>query len=184
MSVTADYFLSLSRFYLRAMIGDSQVWRALVAQPDTDWDSLKTLIDAATSPQVAALAKIVSGRFEDDTEHADYKTRPRCCIRNFDETVAGRASTTGFANAGLTYVAFEIPIPTTYQASGGDAYEDAENKIGGIIQEMAGMGRIAGYLDVSEIILTSFGQMDPDSDNGELYYVAELAVHHKGSVLP
>ena len=45
------------------------------------------------------------------------------------------------------------------------------------------MGRVSGYLDISAIHLTGFGQADPDENNGALYYVAEIAVHHKGSIL-
>lgn len=184
MTVTHAYFLSLSSLYLRAMIGDSEVWRAIVAQPNTDWDSLQTLIDADTSPSAAALAKVKFGRLEDDTDHDDYVSRPRCVIRHWDTNEAERASTMGFGSNGLIYVGFEMPIPDAYADSMQDAYTDAENKIGGIIENLASKERVSGYLDISRISLTGFGQADPDENNGGLYYVSELAVHHMGSILP
>lgn len=180
MSVTPAYFLSLSLSYLRAMIGDSAVWRAIVESPYTDWDSLQTLIDAATSSQANALAKIKYGRLEDDSDHDDYVSRPRCELRHWDANDAERASTTGFSSKGLVYVGFEIPIPDTYADSAQDAYLDAENKIGGIIENLASKERVNGYLDISQITLTGFGQADPDDNNGDLYYVSELAIHHMG----
>lgn len=184
MSVTPAYFLSLSLSYLRAMIGDSEVWRAVVAQPDTDWTTLQTLINAETSSGPNALARIVYGRWEEDADHDDYIPRPRCILRHYDQNDAERASTTGFASKGVIYVGFEIPIPTVYRDDARDAYLDAENKIGGIVENLSGMGRVNGYLDLNEISLTGFGQADPDENNGEWFYVSELAVQHLGSVLP
>lgn len=184
MSVTPAYFLSLSLSYLRAMIGDSAVWRAIVESPNTDWASLQTLINAGTSSQANALARIKYGRLEDDSSHSDYVSRPRCMLRHWDENDAERAATMGFTVGGLIYVGIELPIPDTYADSFADAYLDAENKVGGIIQNLSAMEPVAGYLHLEQIGLTAFGQYDPDEDNGSEIFVAELAVHHKGSVLP
>lgn len=184
MSVNPAYFLSLSTSYLKAMIADSEVWRALVAKPDTDWGSLQTLITAATSSRANALERIVEGRLEEDEGHAEFVKRPRVALRHFDENTSTRVSTSGFAMEGLLYAGFEYPIPEEYKIWPRRAYIDAENKIGGIIQELTAMQPVGGYLHLKDIIITGFGQADPDENNGEYFYVAELAVHHRGSVIP
>jgi hypothetical protein len=161
MSITAANFLSLSLSYMRDMLGRCETWRAM------------------------ALLRIKYGRLEENRNDQQFTQRPRCVLRHFDGNTQTRVSTSGFAFTGLIYVGFEYPIPEAYRENEEDAYLDAENKLGGIITELARMGMTAGNLHLQQIDITGFGAFDPkDLAEGEApYYVAELAIRHQGSVL-
>lgn len=182
MSVTASGFLSLSLSYMRAMIGDCETWRAMVAQPDTDWDTLKTLIDAATSSQTDALNKIQYGRLEDRPNNDNLLNRPRCGVRHYEFGI-DRNSTTGFGFKGMISAFFEWPIPQCYRDNRSEATMDAENKLGNLIQELAALPTQAGYLHINsgDILV---GQADPVENKGEQFWVSELSIKHLGSILP
>lgn len=183
MSVAAAYFLSLSLSYMRDMLGRCETWRAMVEEPEAEWATTAAIIAAATADGDSALARITYGRFEEEEDDQQHIIRPRCILRHFDGNTQTRVSTSGHAFSGLIYVCFEYPIPEAYHANDEDAYLDAENKLGGIITELARMGMVAGNLHLQQIDITGFGQADPKENKGEMFYIAELAVRHQGSIL-
>ena len=176
MTVTASGFLSLSLSYLRAMLGDCETWRAIVQKPDTDWDTLATLIAAETADQTAALARIVPGYAEDDEEHPDFVSKPRAIIRHLDEQDLERLNSTGFGLNGMLLVTFEITVPEIYRDSYQQAYTDFTNKVGGIMQELQALPQQAGYLHLTSIGLGPLGQADPTENKREVFFVSEWLV--------
>lgn len=185
MSVTAENFLSLSLSYMRDMIGRTETWRAMIEEPEAEWATLAALITAATADGTAALNRIKYGRLEDHPDDQQFIERPRCVLRHFDGNTQIRVSTSGYAFTGLIYVGFEYPIPEVYRENDNDAYLDAENKLGGIITELAAMPMVAGNLHLQQIDITGFGEFDPKSlaEGEHPYYIAELSIRHQGSIL-
>lgn len=174
MSVTPAYYLSLAESYLKEMLKDSVVWRSIVQSPNTDWASLSTLIGLGTALEAPAAAKILSGRVES-------VERPWVVIRHFDGNHSSKQASSGWEEHGVIYLGFEIPIPETYQANSNDAYLDSLNKLGGVQDDLKRMPLQYPYLHITRMDITAFGQEPLTDDNGEFYYVWELAIHHIGS---
>lgn len=182
MAVTAVGILSEPVDLLREMIADSQMWRAVVAGPNTDWGTLYALYQAATSPENNAKARIVKGVGEDDESHADFVQRPRCIVRHLDQFELSELTEAGYSASGALIATFELDIPTTYHGSYADAYVNFTNTLGLIIENLKNMPKQAGYLDVTTWSLLGFGQSIDDEGTLEEYWTGELLVNFYGGL--
>jgi hypothetical protein len=164
---------------LRTMFGDSETWRALVAQPDIEWSDLETLIAAATSDETEALRRIRYGALQNNVAHPDYVPIPRMCLRHPVTGDLRRMSTTGFESTSTVICVVEFPVPEAYQPSYEDALIDFLNKVGGIQYELQGMHG-PGYADVARIALSQAGDLDPKQNNGKIWFGGELFIDCRG----
>jgi hypothetical protein len=183
MSVTPAYFLSLAADCMENMLLQSEVWRAIANHPDAEWSTLQAIITAGSADEDEAERRILHGRAINEVDHPDYIERPYVVLRQFDGNIGRRSSTTSFDFVGRIYVQFEVPVPEAYAEHPQDAFEDARNKIGGIVQEILLMPMEAGNLHLTGADL-QFGQADPQENNGCLFYVLDVIFSHTGSVLP
>lgn len=182
VTISTNSMLSQPLGLVRAMLGDSATWRALVAQPNVTWETLAALITAETSPQNAALSKVKHGHLEDDADHDDYVAPPRIGLRLPDSGDIERLSTMGFSSNLTIIVTAEFPVPDAYQASYQDLYVDGMNKLGGIMRDLGRLPKQAGYADIRRFGLGPVGQVDPDQNNGESWFGGEVLIELRGGL--
>lgn len=178
MAVTSEYDWSLELDHLAATINAAEVWRAVCAQPDADWATVKALADAATADDADSLARIHYDYFEPDT----IEDRPFSLIRHLTEGDIEKAGTTGWDTTGQLMWFLELPVPEAYKADLRDAGQYIRNVIGRLIYEMqiAVQTVPAGKLCIQRFSRGPFGQIDPDQIDGALVWSADFVVHHLG----
>ena len=182
MAVTAVSILSQTVDLFREMIADSQMWRAVVASPNTDWATLYALYQAASSSESDAKARIVKGVAEDDEDHADYVARPRCIVRHLDQFEMQELTEAGYSVGGQLIATFELDIPTTYQNSYADSYVNFTNVFGLIMENLKALPKEAGYLDLKSLSMLGFGQSIDDEGTQQEYWCGELLVSFDGGL--
>lgn len=187
MSITitpvSNYGLALH--YLREMLGDSEMWRAIVADPTATYSELITLRDAATSPEAAAKAKITYGYASDKSGDDDYVAVPRIILRHLDGNDSEKTASSGFADNGMLVASIELVTPDVYVGNFPDAYAYAMEQVGGIRDEIAVMARISttesNYLGITRLSVPTLGQIDPKGNQSNWVFVAEFIVMYRGA---
>lgn len=176
MAVTAEHYLSLSLSFLAAMIDATKIWRALCAQPNYDWPSLKALADAATSP--SAITRIYEGPY------LDSPSPPAAFIRYADGSDIERYSLTDRDVRGQMLFAIEAAVPTPYKASLPDANRWWTNVLGRLLSEMrdAQASSPSTTLDAHSIQIGPIGLCPPDDRKGAWIQTAEFVVNHQGEL--
>lgn len=185
MPVTPEHDISLELLHLENTLAASQMFRAVVEEPDADWDTVKALADAETADETAARARIIWEELDASVSDAP----PQAIIRQLPDTLIERDAWNGFEVRGSLLLLLEFPVPTDYRGTAKDAATDFGNKIGRIIREMkqAAIDTPANLLNIIQIQRGAIARYDEDhlpDLNGPApdvpFYSIALIVHHQG----
>lgn len=190
-TVTAEHGTALSLLYLREMIADSSMWKALVAQPLAMWSDAKDLADEDTSDRDDALAAILFDRVAEGSDDFAAGEEPaRCIIRPWDEWVSEFAATSSWDVSGLFLMSFEIPEPLEFrgevQDKIGAATIDNWNKLERIVEEIQTQatspdspGERLVSVEIRRVILP--GLIDPRENKERYIRTASYALRNMGA---
>lgn len=166
---------------LKNMIAETQTWRAIVANPNTDWDTLEPLISAGGIAEGDAADSIVLGRFDERTDAVDYVGRPRINCVQFDDDdleIGG-----GISRTGTILAEVELRIPEAFAGRAGKAVEDGRLKMESLIVELLSLPRQWPRLDSTGATL---GPVDLSSDEEDIisnrFLVADFMVRWRGGI--
>ena len=165
MTVTPAGSMSLSMQNLINTIAGSATFRSLVGAANA----------------TAAKDYIYLGWADDD----DSDQLPhRAIVRHLSGDVADDISTTSWRHMGPFRMLLEFPTPTDYATDRMQAYFYATNVLGQIVEEMQTLATSnpgAGpYLAFKGIRLVSFGQFDPEQNNGRTDWSGEFEITWEG----
>lgn len=186
MAVTPAYDVSLELLHLENTLAASEMFRAVVAQPDADWDTVEALADAATSSEDDARARILWE--EIDSSVTD--DPPQAIIRQLPDTLILWDAWNSANVTGSLLLLLEFPVPSEYRGIAKDAATDFANKVGRIIREMkaAAIATPAGLLNIVQIERGAIDRYDedhwPDPDGSAPdvpFYSCAIIVHHMGA---
>lgn len=163
-TIDADEEWAIAYLSLRALIADSDCWRALVADPTGIWSDIKTAANAGPSNEAAALAAVQIERFSSESSSM---TTPNCLIRQSSEAVANQLGVNLYDIRGSFIVEFSLEVPTEYGSSVALATIDFANKISRIIRECQGTTTSERFIAGGIELIEANGQIDPADVNGK-----------------
>lgn len=142
----------------------------------------RNIIAASVTWQAVCEAEDADGA----KEHIDYNysddLQSALCVLSIGDMSDDRVSSGGFEGSGTVIADFHIPIPMAEQVSGIATTEYALNQLDAIREEIKVLTRNAnttnGYLSIRSITGGESGRLDPDDDNGRIFYVEEMIFEH------
>ncbi len=142
---------------LGSMVAELQFWRAMVAKPLADYDTIALDAQAGGLPLGDAADRIrqcwVDENDDDDTP------RPRCYIRQHESETMVRDG--GYTLDGTVGIGFELSIPTCHFGRENLAILDARKKLYALRMELLLRGRQAGGIDIVNLTFEPCGIVEP-----------------------
>lgn len=184
---THSFGTSLSA--LRELIADSDLWQAMVLQPEATYTELVATIDDTPErlDRAKALAAIVVGMFPTDEEGCDsVMPVPRILLRYDTDGQFTRESGT-WTRDQTVLVLFETKVPSQWQERTAESFTaqeiDGQNKIGRILTDCNTviLSGIADRLQVETWTFGAHGLIAPEEADGEWLRTCEVHAAFRGA---
>lgn len=167
---------------LRDMLVETQVWRAIVANPSATWEELAVILDAGTVAEGAAAEAVVYGAFAEVPDDPKYKQRPRANVRQMADDSWERTSGSGFTSAKGLMLIVDLNIPPAYTTDISAALLDARRKALALESDILQLERGAGRLDFTGLQSLVVGLADPKEWGGDQFQILEWVFSFEGTV--
>lgn len=162
------------------MIAGLQFWRAMVAKPLADYDTVAFDAEAGSVPLGDAANRVLQCWVEGNED--DPTPRPRCYIRQFEPENITRDG--AYWLDGTIGIAFELSVPESHYGAENLAILDARKKLWAMRMELLLIGKQAGGLNIESLAFEPCGIVEPTRTGfgpEDLILVGMWSVGYSGS---